>query len=453
MVAHPKEAGGNTFMTRGAVAQPRQLLMLLILLRSLRYHERVCRRPFVLLRGTGLALPPADVAALESEGPLTQVEIGPIKLGVPPFDKLHAWNLSAQIYRRVLVIDADAMMLGPVEELFSPQTAVGLNHQQQPQGGGGGGGGGSPRVDHARADGGLLTMAHHGYDKSQEQCSIPLARRGVGGFYVMSPDAHEFSRLVHVTTRFKEEQTGVACYFHRRSRLATLPCPYFYDIAYEQHVPGGTHHSGCLNVGVGTLGPPGAAQCNASAEHVKQHCTWEASYKTAKAVHFKGSAKPWRVFSCFGLREGRLRLSPSNLTLGPNDVLTWDPDYQSCVSRTHSGSHTAPAGVGHATTGPQVVTYGRSGVPLPHQCCRFTSLIKAEWWQHYRSGERLPSLGAGDSWVRLGRWVRNKNNLTTAAISRRVASWWRVSGGKGMGGGGKGAGGGGKLDRRDGPRQ
>ena len=162
MVAHPKEAGGNTFMTRGAVAQPRQLLMLLILMRSLRYHERVCHRPFVLLRGTGVTLPPADVAALESEGPLTQVEIGPIKLGVPPFDKLHAWNLSAHIYRRVLVIDADAMMLGPVEELFSPQTAVALNRQQQQHSQGGSSGAG---VSVARADGGLLTMAHHGYDK------------------------------------------------------------------------------------------------------------------------------------------------------------------------------------------------------------------------------------------------------------------------------------------------
>lgn len=87
---------------------------------------------------------------------------------------------------------------------------------------------------------------------------------------------------MRITTKFKEEQTGVACYFHKRSRLATLPCPYFYDIAYEQHVPRGVHHMGCLTIGVGKHGDAGSAQCNASATHVKRHCTWEASYETAK---------------------------------------------------------------------------------------------------------------------------------------------------------------------------
>ena len=72
------------------------------------------------------------------------------------------------------------------------------------------------------------------YDKAQEACHLPIARRGVGGFYVMSPDASEFGRLVVQTIRYKEEQTGVACYFDRLKRLDTLPCPYFYDIAYEQ---------------------------------------------------------------------------------------------------------------------------------------------------------------------------------------------------------------------------
>jgi len=53
----------------------------------------------------------------------------------------------------------------------------------------------------------------------------------------MTPSPIEFGRLVRETIRYKEEQTGVACYFARRSRLEALPCPYFYDIAYEQHVP------------------------------------------------------------------------------------------------------------------------------------------------------------------------------------------------------------------------
>ena len=97
----------------------------------------------------------------------------------------------------------------------------------------------------------------------------PLPRRGVGGFYVMTPSPSEFRQLVRETARYKEEQTGVACYFDKRRRLDTLPCPYFYDIAYEQHVPGGIHHRGCLRVGLGKLGVAGQAACNASARHVR----------------------------------------------------------------------------------------------------------------------------------------------------------------------------------------
>lgn len=120
LTSHPKEYGGNTYMTRGAVAAGRQVLMLLILLRSLRHHEHVCRRPFVLLLGEHVVLPPADRHVLEAEGHFHTHVMSPVKLGVPPFDKLHAWNLSTVTYRRVLVVDADAMMLGPVEELFAP---------------------------------------------------------------------------------------------------------------------------------------------------------------------------------------------------------------------------------------------------------------------------------------------------------------------------------------------
>lgn len=202
LTTHPKEYGGNTYMTKGSVVLGRQVLMLLILLRSLRSHERVCRRPFVLLKGEAVHLPAGDEAVLRAEGAFRQHLITPIKLGVPPFDKLHAWNLSAAIYARILVVDADAMMLGPTEELFDASTWAGAR-----------------RASRAAPP---LTMAHHGYDKAQAQCAIPLASRGVGGFYVMSPDRGEFARLVRETTRYKEEQTGVACYFHQRERLATL---------------------------------------------------------------------------------------------------------------------------------------------------------------------------------------------------------------------------------------
>ena len=163
LTSHPAWAGGNTYLTRGSVVLGRQVLMILVLLRSLRHHERVCRRPFILLRGEAVKLPSGDEAVLKAEGLFLQHLMSPIKLGVPPFDKLHAWNLSSTDYRRILVIDGDAMMLRPVERLFKALP-------NKP-----------------------LTMAHHGYDKAQDTCHIPLERRGVGGFYVMTPDRDEFA--------------------------------------------------------------------------------------------------------------------------------------------------------------------------------------------------------------------------------------------------------------------
>ena len=62
-------------------------------------------------------------------------------------------------------------------------------------------------------------------------------------------------RRGRTASRFKEEQTAVACYFFKRQRLRTLSCPHFYDIAYEQHVPGGVHHKGCLREGLGGRRP------------------------------------------------------------------------------------------------------------------------------------------------------------------------------------------------------
>ena len=129
------------------------------------------------------------------------------------------------------------------------------------------------------------------------------------------------------------------------------------------------------------------------------------------------------MFSCFGLREGRLKVRPSNETLRPNDELTWDGEMHACVSRKVSA----------AVAARQAVTYGMSAERLPRQCCRFTSLIKAEWWHHYRSGAAPPSLGPGDSWVRLGRWVRNKSApaVATGLLPPRA----RRSGGRRHGGG------------------
>lgn len=133
------------------------------------------------------------------------------------------------------------------------------------------------------------------------------------------------------------------------------------------------------------------------------------------------------------------------MTLRPNDELEWDAEAMACVSKTfnHDFRHgrvvvsgSPPPGGVHA------VTYGTSGEALPRQCCRFTSLIKAEWWHHYRHGRAPPSLGKGDSWVRLGRWERNKNSSSAA---RR----------HGLRGGGSGRGGGhrGLLGGAAGPRR
>ena len=49
----------------------------------------------------------------------------------------------------------------------------------------------------------------------------------------------------------------------------------------------------------------------------------------------------------------------------------------------------------HGERATQRVTYGASAQAVPKQCCRFTTLLKAEWWHHYRSGAALPRAGCG----------------------------------------------------------
>lgn len=47
---------------------------------------------------------------------------------------------------------------------------------------------------------------------------------------------------------FKEEQTGMACYFHAFGRMQTLPCAYQWDVSYPMHGRGQEHTKGCVRL-------------------------------------------------------------------------------------------------------------------------------------------------------------------------------------------------------------
>jgi hypothetical protein len=138
-----------------------------------------------------------------------------------------------------------------------------------------------------------------------------------------------------------------------------------------------------------------AAQCTLTA----LRCA--VSVLPGTQVHFKGSAKPWRVFSCFGLREGRLVARPANVTLHPNDELFWHTPSRACISRRLTSSRDVRGG-GETSWAAYAATYATSGLPLPIQCCRFTSLIKAEWWHQCVPGSRSLDLCSCALWLSVG---------------------------------------------------
>ena len=487
----------STFLSRAsnekkALMRHQLLELVLVLVRSLRRVEAVrCRRDFVLLLGDGFPLDGASDTRgrpswprmrprLEAEGVKLR-RVAPLVAGVPSADKLAAFNLTQ--YLRILVLDADVMVLRSLEPLF------------------------------ARARSSTTPIfAHHPYDMVQGMCGVRLERRIQGSLMLVTPSAHILSALLarlrtapfgnnswHL--RHYSEQTVVACHFLAEnapaavptlaspssSRAAiTLPCRTLFDLGGPTasgcltnrfSAVGDScllvHHANCLSHGPSNveraclLSPPsacaplaGEAVCEAISAHLRDACTWprgqglppdaesmsahraridrsvgrinaatpsavSSSLSLVRAVHFKGSIKPWRgggtarrgatswrhcqpvetgalVFAAdnvslsgpasawstaagSGARSGRGRARRAPLAVVPwDEPLQWNATAGRCVSAASAG---------------RVVAWP-NGRPLEFAsrrrderlCCTFLTLLTS-WWNeilHPRQWRPLP---------------------------------------------------------------
>ena len=155
-------ASGTSTDKNGTTSVVRsQLRLVLVLVRSLRRVER-CRRAVVLLLGTMVRLPAPMRGELSRLG-VRIATVPPLVLGVALFDKLHAWRLAPR-FERVAMLDADMMVLQPLDDLFARPEE-------------------------------LLIARHPGGGMEQAQCGVPKERWGIGGFFVLRPSLRTFSAL------------------------------------------------------------------------------------------------------------------------------------------------------------------------------------------------------------------------------------------------------------------
>ena len=353
-----------------------QLQLIRVLLRSLRVHED-CRRHFVLLLGSHVNLRPSlqdqlDAMRREDVAGFVVHRIAPLVRGVPTADRLHAWQLTQ--YSRVLFMDADMLVLRPLDPLFAPNDATG-----------------------APAN---FTIAHHAYDLVQAQCNVPLLRRGVCAFYAFEPSMATYDALVTQVRSYSSyhlqhfsEQTALNCFFSRES--VTLPCGHVYDVALPRHLAGGAAHAECVRWSAQSMrracfvapasrcenpGWSGRAACDEIAAHVRDNCGWPAG--GAHAVHFKGSEKPWRHQCRAQAARGRL---VTRLDAAPNaapipiernpllaEGIEWDGT--ACVARV-SRSPVEWEYNGHPELRPST-----RRPAVPRRCCTTSTLLVAEWY-------------------------------------------------------------------------
>ena len=331
--------------------------MIRVLVHSIRRVERGCRRDFVLLVGDRVKLPEHHLEGLQRDGVKLKV-VPPIRLGVPSMDKLHAWTLTE--YSNVLYIDADSLVLRPLDELFTSFATPGL------------------------------VIAQHPYDLVQGQrCGIPIGKRGVGALLSLRPDRATFNDLVRNLSldydaehlNHYSEQTGVACYFHSRQQLRTLPCATFYDATTERHVKATQGMEAAMHQAftacIKWAGVP-RKQCEEVSSYIRHNCMWSSVHSMVHAVHFKGKTKPWHHVNplCRPVISGRLMVSSvtaGNVTLDPAMLGRLDDVYWvgsraagSCMSRGRD----------------MVLLWSGSDkkhLKVPKRCCTFNTMLAAEW--------------------------------------------------------------------------
>jgi hypothetical protein len=193
----------------------------------------------------------------------------------------------------------------------------------------------------------------------------------------MEPRAGAFERAVaHVDanprywdmtlTNHTPQQTGINCFFKDLGVRRPLSCEVWYDISNRYHVRGAQHWKQCLRWQVGDTGV-----CDEIATHIENECSWPKARAGVRAIHLKGSTKPWRNIpgQCAAIKDGAIaaRLAGGRVErVLAVDQLEWQ--HGQCFS------HDLQAPVHFAATGEK----------LPVRCCSFVNLVKAEWWWIYR---------------------------------------------------------------------
>ena len=395
-----------------------QATLLVTLIQSIRYHELTCRRPYVLLAGHNVSIPPALQACLTRLA-VTVRRIEPVSDRVPSLNKLYALLLFE--VRKILIIDSDALVLRPLDHLFSEATGAAM--------------------DADLPDG--IAMAGHAYDTEQTVCNIPVGQRVNGGLLLLRPNITRFEellplmwgeigcfkrmgsldlnhsqaavRLQKMSNRsmsrwrlddsslitplleqkarrgcFKNEQTAFACYYWKRTRLHPLGCHEFYDHGLFAHGTDSLHHRRCKQTNLDGSGEIGlnfsAGACDAIARHVDRSCAWRVAGKRVAIVHFKGKGKPWKHITkaCLGVSEGQYhsnaiagssasnsdgsRQKSARAALEANDTLFWDEQAMHGVGACRSKAR------------PKAVVRFANDERVPQPCCKSEYLQRAEWF-------------------------------------------------------------------------
>ena len=319
----------------------------------------MCRRDFVLLVGNAVTLGDALTARLRAAG-VVMISVPPVRFGRPTLDKLHAWNLTT--YAKLLVIDSDAVALQSLDVVFALREGA---------------------------------MGHHPYEVFQGRCAIPAAARGQGGFFLIEPRASGYVEAVrHVdahpeywdmaATNHTPQQTGTACYFQTHTRsLHVLPCATWYDISVRYHVAGAQHHRQCVRW------QPDPAVCNDIARRVEAQCVWALVSRDVRAVHLKGSTKPYRniLRQCKPLELGGIGVAAAATTAGSGGgggggggpLAPLSPRDDLAMRRGAAGGKECYS----RDTG-RAVRWMATREPVHPRCCSFVNLIKAEWWRYHR---------------------------------------------------------------------
>lgn len=194
-------------------------------------------------------------------------------------------------------------------------------------------------------------------------------------------------------TNHTPQQTGTACYFQTHTRsLHVLPCATWYDISVRYHVAGAQHHRQCVRW------QPDPAVCNDIARRVEAQCVWAVVSRDVRAVHLKGSTKPYRniLRQCKPLELGGIGVAGAATTAdggggGSGPLAPLSPRDDLAMRRGTAGGKEC-----YSRDTSRAVRWMATREPVHPRCCSFVNLIKAEWWRYHRlvrANAEQPSTG------------------------------------------------------------